>query len=222
MSSAREEILNRLRRQSSGGAKQVPPPWQSKREFQDLAARFEEALTAAEGEMKRVADLPAALEELARLLAALDAQGVVVNGAPAPLDEIAWPERFPGYQWHVVGQSEGSIREFCAGADVGLSSADAALAETGSLVVRSGPRRSRLATLLPPVHIALVPTQRLTPDLFTWVAGRAGADFPANLVLISGPSKTADIEQTLAIGVHGPKRLIVILYGSERATAIEA
>ncbi|MEZ4767250.1 MAG: LUD domain-containing protein [Caldilineales bacterium] len=79
------------------------------------------------------------------------------------------------------------------------------------MLVTSGPGRSRLVPLLPPVHIALAPTSRLTSDLFTWTAQRGG-DVPSNLTLITGPSKTADIEQTLAIGVHGPKRFIVILY----------
>lgn len=216
MNSARDEILGRLRQRAANGEEQVPSPWQSRREFPDLAAQFDEALTGAAGEVKRVADLPAALEEVGRLLSELGAERIVVNGAPAPLGEVKWEERFPGCGWHIVNQSEGAVRAFCAEADVGISSADAALAETGSIVVQSGPGRSRLATLLPPVHIALVPSERLTADLFTWVAGRGEAEFPANLVLISGPSKTADIEQTLAIGVHGPKRLIVILYGGKQ------
>jgi L-lactate dehydrogenase complex protein LldG len=67
-----------------------------------------------------------------------------------------------------------------------------------------------LATLLPPIHIALVSSGQLTADLFTWTAARRGR-LPANVVLISGPSKSADIERTLAVGVHGPKRLIVVL-----------
>jgi L-lactate dehydrogenase complex protein LldG len=212
MTGAREEILGRLRGQPVEEGKKIPPPWQSRRDFPDLAARFEEALAAVKGEVKRLPDLPAALAEVGRQLASIDAKNIVVNGAPAPLTDVAWPEQFPEYRWHVVGQSAGVVRTFCAEADVGISSADAALAETGSLVVQSGRRRSRLATLLPPVHLALVPSERLTTDLFTWIDGRGEATFPANLVLISGPSKTADIEQTLSIGVHGPKRLVVILY----------
>jgi L-lactate utilization protein LutC len=149
---------------------------------------------------------------LQHLLQALEARRVVVNGAPAPLDGVSWRTRFPALTWRVVGEEPDTLRAFCAAADVGVSSADAALAETGTIVVRSGPGRSRLATLLPPVHVALVPRARLTTDLFTWTEDRP-ASFPANVTLISGPSKTADIEQTLTIGVHGPRRFVVILYG---------
>ena len=69
-------------------------------------------------------------------------------------------------------------------------------------------------TLLPPVHVALVPVSRLTSDIFTWMAVRTG-DMPANVIIISGPSKSADIEFTLTLGVHGPKRLVAVLYEAE-------
>ena len=154
--------------------------------------------------------LEAALDRLGELLGSLGARQVVVNDEP-PFCDLDLAARWPQIEWHTVGRTAGDLRAFCAAADVGLSSADAALAETGSLVVSSGPGRSRLATLLPPVHIALVPVSRLTADLFTWTAARQGSQ-PANQTIISGPSKTADIEQTMAIGVHGPKRFVVILY----------
>ena len=69
-----------------------------------------------------------------------------------------------------------------------------------------------MATLLPTVHVALVSESKLTTDLHTWTAGRV-ADMATNVTVISGPSKTADIEFTLTLGAHGPKRLVVILYG---------
>ena len=110
-----------------------------------------------------------------------------------------------------MGQTAGDLREFCARADVGLSGAEAALAETGSIVIRSGSGKSRLVTLLPPVHVALVPVSCFTMDIFTWTAERSG-EMPANLILISGPSKTADIEFKLTLGVHGPGHMIVVLF----------
>lgn len=208
---AREEILNRLR--GKVRAEAAPPAWRSRRRFDDLADRFEAALTAAHGQVLRAGSLAEALAQVDTVLAELGAQKVVANAEP-PLADLDLPGRWPDIQWHRVGKSQGRLRDFCASADVGLSSADAALAETGTIVVSSGPGRSRLATLLPPVHLALVPAARLTTDIFTWTAARQG-HLPANVVLISGPSKTADIEQTMAIGVHGPKRFIVVLYDGD-------
>lgn len=217
--------MGRLRRQARGQASH-PTAWRSQRDFPDLARRFSEALVAAKGEVMRADDLQAALDMLGELLREVGARRIVVNGE-RPLHDLDLAHRFPAYEWHFVERSDGDLRAACAAADVALSSADAALAETGTLVVSSGPTRSRLATLLPPLHVALLPTSRLTTDLFTWIVERAGGTpagqqeetvtgrLPANLTLISGPSKTADIEQTLSIGVHGPKRLIVILYEGE-------
>ena len=204
---AREEILSRLRA-AGDGATALPPVWRSRREFADLAAQFTQAVTAAKGEVRQAADWETAVTELGRLLAEINAQTVVVNGDVASAD---WPGRFPAVQWHLVGQTAGDLRAFCAAADAGLSSADTALAETGSVILSSGPTESRMATLLPPIHIVLLPTSRLTSDIFTWTQARQET-IPANITLVSGPSKTADIEQTMAVGVHGPKRFVVIVY----------
>jgi L-lactate dehydrogenase complex protein LldG len=209
MASAREEILQRLRSQQR--PRSQPGAWQSRRNFPDLVERFAAALEAARGEVFIEADLAAAVARLEGVLLALGAARVAGNDEP-PLASLDLPARFPAFSWHVVGQTAGSLRAFCSEADVGVSSASAALAETGTVIVESGPGRSRLVTLLPPVHIVLLPAARLTVDLFTWTGEREGR-LPANVTLISGPSKTADIEQTLAVGVHGPRRLLAIVYG---------
>lgn len=209
--SAREEILQRLR--SAARPEVLPPAWTSGRDFPDLEARFSEALQGGKGEVRRTDDLEGAWEEVDAVLREVGARVVVVNHEP-PLDQIVVQRRWPGCEWHVVGQTQGDLRAFCARADVGLSGAEAALAETGTVVVSSGRGKSRMATLLPPVHLALVPLSCLTPDIFTWAAERTG-EMPANKVFISGPSKTADIEFTLTLGVHGPGRMVVVLYGTE-------
>lgn len=221
---ARDEILARLRR----GARQAaqsdvapsPPAWETRRQFDDLAIRFSEALTAAKGEVRRAGSLAEALGQMGDLFGELEAKRVVANHEP-PFTSLDLAARWPRMAWHFVpatadapvGQGAGykTLRDFCASADVGLSGADAALAETGSIVLSSGPGRSRLATLLPAVHLALVPVSCLTTDIFTWAAARQGPP-PANITLVSGPSRTADIEQTMTTGVHGPRRFIVILY----------
>lgn len=205
---ARDDILQRLGKQQ----RKVTPSdkWQTSQEFADLAAQFVTALTAVYGEPHLTSNMEAAAQKLGEILAELGTERVVANDE-APLNKLNLRERWPAIQWHIVGQSAGSLREFAAHADVGLSSGAAAIAETGSVLIHSGPGQSRVATLFPPVHVVLLPTSRLTTDLFTFTAARQG-DLPANVTYVSGPSKTADIEQTMSIGVHGPKRFIVILY----------
>lgn len=207
---ARDEMLSRLRRKKRDVTH--PPAWRSRRHFDDLAERFMEALTAAKGEADRFSSRADALSAVDALFEEVGAERVVVN-AESAIADIDWSTEWPTIDWHVVGDTNRDLRAFCEQADVGISSTPVALAETGSVLVDSGPGRSRLATLLPPVHIALVPTSRLTSDLFTWTAERS-PDWrpPANMVFVSGPSKSADIEQTLAVGVHGPKRFIALLY----------
>ena len=95
---------------------------------------------------------------------------------------------------------------------VGLTGSLALIADAGAIVLSSGRGRGRLASLLPPVHIALASASRIWPSLpalFSAEPGLVGQG--ANLVVIAGPSRTADIEMTLTHGVHGPKHLHVVL-----------
>lgn len=97
-------------------------------------------------------------------------------------------------------------------ADAGLTGCLGVLADTGSLILVSGSERSQLASLLPPVHIAVVRTEQIYQSFDDWLrnSNETIADYQA-VTLVSGPSRTADIEMTLTIGVHGPKRLIVFI-----------
>jgi L-lactate dehydrogenase complex protein LldG len=212
--STRQKILdhlNALKRPAD-----PPPVWQSHRSFDDLAAQFTTALQKAKGEVHRAESLEAAMVTLSAVLEEIEAKTAVFNNQP-PLNTLNLAARWPDIDWHMAGQSEADdFRAACVTADIGLTGVEAALAETGTAVVSSGPGRSRLTPLLPPVHLALVATSQLTADLFTWTAARSALP-PAAMTLVSGPSKTADIEQTMAIGVHGPKRFIVILYSDTTA-----
>jgi L-lactate dehydrogenase complex protein LldG len=98
------------------------------------------------------------------------------------------------------------------GVPVGLTGAQGGLADTGAVVLISGSGRGRLASLLPPVHIALLPQSRLYPSLPAFLAANPTATSDgSNLVLIAGPSRTGDIEMTLSMGVHGPGEVHVII-----------
>ncbi|MCB0128432.1 MAG: LUD domain-containing protein [Caldilineaceae bacterium] len=102
----------------------------------------------------------------------------------------------------------------------GVTGVAAAFATTGSMLMTTGPQTSRAASLLPFRHIALIPFHKLYPTLEAWLheQRRAGTLVDlyrehANLTLISGPSKSADIEMNLTLGVHGPKFVHAILFG---------
>lgn|SRR5574341_2672094 len=102
---------------------------------------------------------------------------------------------------------------------VGITGVDAALAATGSLVLTTGPGKHRVTSLLPRVHVAVVRREQIVADFETWVAmqSRKHADAVqrwAGTILISGPSRTADIAMQLTMGMHGPAEVAIILVGS--------
>jgi L-lactate dehydrogenase complex protein LldF len=98
-------------------------------------------------------------------------------------------------------------------AEFGLTGSLAGLAATGTLAIPGGPGRPGLASLLPRAHLAMLHTGQLHASLQEWLAQGAGPSLSAwsQMALISGPSRTADIEMTLTIGVHGPEEVIVFL-----------
>jgi L-lactate dehydrogenase complex protein LldG len=99
-----------------------------------------------------------------------------------------------------------------ARADVGVTGCHGAIAETGSLALISGPGCSRTVSLLPPVHVALVRRADLFATMGEFLEARREAlDAAANCTFVTGPSRTADIELSLTIGVHGPGRVVVVL-----------
>jgi L-lactate dehydrogenase complex protein LldG len=103
------------------------------------------------------------------------------------------------------------------GYDVGITSAQAAIAETGTLVLESELERHRLVSLLPPVHVAIVEAAsicRTIGEALSAMRSDETTEMSRAITFITGPSRTADIELTLAIGVHGPQELYVIIIES--------
>jgi L-lactate dehydrogenase complex protein LldG len=92
----------------------------------------------------------------------------------------------------------------------GVSEAAWGIAETGSVVLRSSAEEPRARSLLPEVHVSLLAESRILPDL-TALFERLEGDLPSALAIVTGPSRTADIEQTLIVGVHGPGEVHVVL-----------
>ncbi len=101
-------------------------------------------------------------------------------------------------------------------ARIGITGADAALAATGSLVIVSGPGRQRTTTLLPQTHIAVITQDQILPNMESWLSMQRQNNLKAfkqgaNIKIISGPSRTADIAMELILGMHGPKALQIII-----------
>ena len=96
--------------------------------------------------------------------------------------------------------------------DAGVTGADAGVADTGTLLLRPGAGEPRTLSLVPAVHVAVLMASRLYASLPAALRALSPqSDMPSNLLLVSGPSKTADIQQTLAYGAHGPKELVIVL-----------
>lgn len=96
--------------------------------------------------------------------------------------------------------------------DAGITSTVGGIAETGALILWPTEKEPRLMSLIPPIHIAVLEAEKIYNTFCEVIQKENWPDkMPTNALLISGPSKTADIELTLAFGVHGPKELIVLI-----------
>ena len=116
-----------------------------------------------------------------------------------------------------------NIRQEAEDADMGITEVDLCIAETGTLAHNATDVESRLISMLPPVHVALAPMDSLVPTFREAIDlhSRDAGSLPGYLTFISGPSRTADIERVLTIGVHGPEILIVILIEAPEVTTRE-
>jgi L-lactate dehydrogenase complex protein LldG len=96
-----------------------------------------------------------------------------------------------------------------------VSEAAYGLAATGSVVLAASPEEPRARSLLPEVHVSLLQPDRILPGL-PELFDALGAELPSSLAIVTGPSRSADIEQTLTIGVHGPGEVHVVLVGERQ------
>lgn len=145
---------------------------------------------------------------------ALDQRGCrhVAIGAASPL-QPGLDEGLAGLQVHRFDRPlEQWKAELFDVVDAGVTAAEGGIADTGTLVLRPGAQEPRTLSLVPPVHVAVLMASRLYAGLPAALRALSPPeDLPSNLLLISGPSKTADIQQTLAYGAHGPKELVIVL-----------
>src|SRR5262249_2668163 len=121
------------------------------------------------------------------------------------------------HMWdHLEGEAPVQRWDRAFAADLGITSVYWAVAETGSLSVwSSSGGRGRAVSLLPPVHVAIFEPAQIVPDLFDLFTEleKIKQDFPSNVTLITGPSKTGDIQLKLTTGVHGPGEVHAVIVG---------
>jgi L-lactate dehydrogenase complex protein LldG len=128
----------------------------------------------------------------------------------APFLKTCGVASFEQVRWGFTDRE--ALRQACATADIGITSVDYALAETGSFVMFSSPAEARLISLLPPAHLAIIPRSRILANLDALLATvPLPAEQTSSMVLITGGSRTADIEQILIRGVHGPGEVYAVI-----------
>jgi L-lactate dehydrogenase complex protein LldF len=128
----------------------------------------------------------------------------------------------------LVAVARKRLRQDFVNADIGISGANAAIAETGTLMIVSNEGNGRLVTTLPPVHIALLGVEKIVPTMSDATAildvlprSGTGQKITSYVSFITGPSRSADIELALAVGVHGPKEVHIVLLDNGRWAARE-
>ena len=122
------------------------------------------------------------------------------------------PDQLKGKGFEVITPHAGA--KSMALASLGITRAVAGIARTGTIVVDSGTSCTRLVSSLPPVHLAVLDTASLYPDPGDFLRSLPPTPPSSALVLITGPSRSADIELVITVGVHGPKHLIIFLLDS--------
>jgi L-lactate dehydrogenase complex protein LldG len=164
-------------------------------------ARFEERCRLLSSSVARVRDRSEVAPAVAQYLARND----------LPRSGVCWSE-LGGLGWSAAGLR---IEPRSAGGEdkVGITGCYCAIADTGTLMLLSGPDTPLTTSLLPDTHIALVPASRILRSMEdAWdLLRRESAALPRQVAFVSGPSRTADIEMTLVLGIHGPYRVHVIL-----------
>lgn len=228
MSGAREEILAAVRQATGGEAREngvarefsgrcaapranLVPERGRAGPLEDLVAGFVAEAEAANATVARLAGRNETAGAVAEYLAKNDLP-TEIRAAPA-LKNVSWPEeRALTVEF---GRAEGAD-------PVGVSEAFCAVAETGTLVMLSGPATPMTLNFLPDVHIVVLSTDRIVGSYeasWTRLRAEAGPDgfMPRAVTWITGPSRSADIELILLLGVHGPRRLHILLIDGETA-----
>jgi len=216
----REDFLARVRESLGRGTRtEAPPPYRppAPPPADELTARLVHELAAVGGVVHRAASRAAAREAIVGILVERKTRRVVL-GATDLLRELELDGALASAGIDVVvadlgDESErGALREAAFAADAGVTSADYGVADTGTLALLARRGQGRAISLLPPLHVAVLDARDVVgelAELFERVRERG--ELPSALTLITGPSRTGDIELVLTVGVHGPGELHVVV-----------
>lgn len=220
--SSRDQILNRLHAAIGEQPQVIPEPAGLPQESLDRSQKIEKLKALMEAVRTEVhvienQDWTTVLKDILKkrdLRTLLYAPGTPVGDR---LQE-AWTED-PNNLPELVTY-DGNIEAFkeqLFGIDAAVTSTLGGIAETGALILWPDEKEPRLMSLVPPIHIAILRADKIHTTFSEAMQAEDWAkNMPTNVLLISGPSKTADIELTLAFGVHGPKELIVLILHENR------
>lgn len=216
MNSQREQVLGRIRAalgrsdvDSEGleaararirqHARQIEPAF-----TEPLAQRFRDKLVSAYATVVSVDSLSAAASEIERYLVDSDAGRQLLVSGDDLIQQIEWPASIEWQQRNATGEDRASVTSALCG-----------IAETGTLMLVSGEQNPTSLNFLPDYHIVVLRSDQLVPRMEdAWDKLRTTfAQMPRTVNFISGPSKTADVEQTVEYGAHGPRGLHVVLVG---------
>jgi L-lactate utilization protein LutC len=185
-----------------------------------LLERFTTELTRLNGEVFLAEDDTAARDRVLQLIRSHDAKALLawdfryipVEGLEPAIRGAGIELKFPNIRDEMRTEALAALEPVL----LGLTGADAAAATTGTLIVSTGPGKGRIPTILPRMHLAVIRQSQIVPRIEDWIAGeRAGGldtiRSSTNLCFITGPSRTADIEKNLVLGMHGPEQIQVVV-----------
>ena len=193
----------------------------------ELRAQFVAALSAVGGKAIEASDEAGAVEKIAELLhsggmrSAAIGEGLTTDSTSAALRLAR-----DGCQITSVRRQNGTpggLKQTLSAIDAGIVEADYAIASTGTLVMVADAARPRSLSLLPPINIVLLRSSRILPDLAAVLRTVGPQTIAAHpMVMVTGPSRTADIEKRIVIGVHGPKELYVVIIADGAETPVSS
>lgn len=208
---ARETILNTLRRAQKRDMPLPIVPWQAPQlSYEERVELYCERCQKALVNVMRTHE-----ENFVKTLSTIienEEIKTLVHGRGMWFEQLLSQEISPTLTRVPYDDSIEKMKEQLFTVDAGIISTSAAIAENGTCVVRATPEEPRTLSLVPPIFIAVVKASTIYSTLTDVIKEQQwDSSLPTNTILISSPSRTADIELVLAVGVHGPKKMYVIL-----------